>query len=423
MIRNNKRSRPSSFLSLPTEPDAKSRKGTRNVFIARSAERKASPVDYGACAFTPGGIRTIKDRDNTIWIKSSKRSISIPVFQSQVPLTFTEVKSPKNLNPRVQSGQAISFGKNNEIVITDTLSSGQDGVVFQGFYAGIKHKVVLKIPTKPIAHHSANSECAPVSSEEEQSDFEDALREYDIMSTVKCGRGEGPIVCALGASGITLGGKIYIVIALEFMDTTSLKYINTIEKTSGKEAAAKQAALVLMKALANIKALHSIGIMHMDAHVDNWLIKYKGLAPMRVDVRMVDLGRSCSANKPGSIDDCKAIAANAKDMIYTDYMFFGLIEFIQFIGFACEILTIVMRHLPREVHSMIFTIRNMYQKYSDYFYNYRMSAIPQNIANMPFEYFIEESKLNVLLNVLAKSPTLFTTAETAQLASEGLIPQ
>lgn len=418
----NKRKRPYSQLIVPP-PASKSRR-TRKVFVTKSAERKASPVDYSTCAYTKSGINAILDQNNLTWIKSDNRSVSIPVFYPQTQLTLTEIKSPGEFNTRLQTGQPIIFGQNNEIVLTDSLSSGVDGVVFQGYFAGIKYKVVIKIPFLPIAHYSAAIGCAPSTSGIEQDNFDEVFREYEMMSTLKCGRGEGPIVCALGVAAIVLGGKVYAALALEFMDMSSVKYINMIHRTEGPNSAAKQATLVILKAFANIKTLHSMGIMHMDAHAENWLVKYKSLPPMQVDVRMVDLGRSCSFNIPGSIDDCKTMAEKSDaDSLYKDYKFYGLIEFIQFSGFVYELFSMVMKKLPQQVRPMIMILRNLYQKYVDSYFEREMMLLPPQIAAMPFEYFIEESKLTTVLNILAKSPTIFTPQETSYLIAQGLVPQ
>lgn len=292
-----------------------------------------------------------------------------------------------------QKGKPGVFGPKGQIMFEERLGAGKDAAAFLGRYIGVKEKVVFKLSISRVGHLKTGGSKATHTPREKRL-LTDITREYKIMSKLACGRDQGPVICAIGIAAVVINQIVYIVTVLERMDTTSDKYLQTVRHTNGADAAAVQAVVVATKALRAIRKLHDAGFMHMDAHAENWLVKYDSLAPGEdVDVRLADLGRSCSIH-PDSVDSCVKLS-RTRDGRHIQYDQYELIEYVQFMGFLLEMMSYTASSIPPKLADKL---KQMAKDHTPLIQTFHSGQLPQAPANLKFEDLITSSGIELALN-------------------------
>lgn len=343
----------------------------------------------------------------------------IPVFRM---VSGARVSDVAGLSNSVRSGTPAVFGDGAEVQLVKGLKADSaDGTIFIGFFGTIPDKVIIKVPNAPIGKVLPTGRI--VSSGEEAANFEDVMKEYVLMSQVDCM--QGPIICALAAVALVIGTHVYNAIALEYMDTSSTGYIDKLRQTAAPQLVAKQAVLLVLKAIRNLRRLHEAGFMHMDAHSENWLVKYKGIAPMDVDVRLADMGRSC-ITKDKDRFGCRAMTS--KGDVYGDYAYYNLIEYCQFMHFVTAMLDRIVRMLPKSARIMYARLRPEYESIRGSYFTYPsrlMTDYPREVGERPFEYWMVGRKWGLvpMMEAIVRDGRFYTATEESKMRKEGLWPE
>ena len=248
----------------------------------------------------------------------------------------------------LQSGQAVYFGPNREIVFRRFLGAGVYGAVFLGSYGTYGSPVALKIDKIPNATFNPGGKIYRMTKEGDGRMI-DAIREYTMMKNLglkdaKANQGPmtkerlktlGPVVGVVGMAAVATSTTVHTIVAMEAMDTTLKSFVKTvIPKWKFDAHDYILAKLILaLKALRNIRKIHGEGYEHMDAHSENWLVNYTGVSQdiWYVDIRTADLGMSCRFKGKKDVNSCEYKAEENPDNAFNrQWLFHGAVEYSQF---------------------------------------------------------------------------------------------
>ena len=267
--------------------------------------------------------RAIPNRATRKYINSYGLNFALLDFDDQT-LHFTEVADMIEHFKRSRKTLPVSLG-NGALIFKKFLGGGKDGATFVGTVAGKKENVAIKVNFDPIAKAKGNK---VVVCPEQVTAMTDVIREYKMMADLDCRDppDTGSLVCAEGMTGLWIDKNAYSVIIMEEMDDTLEHYLD--------KAAIKRNVIVrtqiLLQAIHKLRRLHDLKFYHMDAHSQNWLVKYKNRPVSDPDVRMADMGVSCTSEFVPGMTEEDMCSAKARQYRFSDFKYMGSVEFAQF---------------------------------------------------------------------------------------------
>jgi hypothetical protein len=312
--------------------------------------------------------------------------IDLTIFMCTDP----SVNGYKSLIDQIRSTGLVTFGTDNALNLTRVLGSGDFAVTFSGYYTkNPQAKFAFKVMKGDIGRQG------------EEGVFTEAMREYKIMSSVKCLGPQGPIVCTEGACIFAMGKFLAFVIVLEEMDDTLVAYLPTLDKKPDlKEAICLK---LLLKTLSATRTLHAMQIYHMDSYPRNWLVKWKS-HPTDPDIRLSDFGRACYVDEQQQYS-CVSLRLLDED----DYYFFNFPHLIEYIHYMPTILGL-LDALPKN-EWQLSTLRSIEKQITTLNDAYINSDLPEiftdldRLKTITFEDWFAPTQ-NLINSLLARgSPT------------------
>jgi hypothetical protein len=205
-----------------------------------------------------------------------------------------------------------------------------------------------------------------------------------------------------------------------------------------KRAMTFSVMLVLM-ALKKIRALHALGLMHMDAHQENWFVKHRGKQSLYdIDLRIGDLGRSCTTREHRSIDDCTELAKRAvadvrkkgmgsRAVPYLEFDYDGLVEYSQFGKMVFGLLQRYYKYWPEWIRAPLNNLAREWQEINNVHFASKLHSkfAPQD-GKRSFDWWVggRPGSLERTLRVLVENdPSLFSPEDVDALDRLGLLPQ
>lgn len=236
------------------------------------------------------------------------------------------------------------------VTLNKFLGGGAYGNVFSGSYGNIKEEVAIKINSR-----NAIGRIAPAAEGGEifanESGFNEFVNEYNTMAQLNCGV-DDPNICAYAVLAIVIDNTMYGCMVMEKMDANAGDFIrgDGIDWIDSREKFYEYKSAILLKAIKNICKLHDMGLFHMDAHQENWFIRYKyddkyaKPLDMNFQVKMGDMGMACTAAQSIYTHTVKCMDRSNKFTYKkgVDFRYFhkyaGLIEYIQFMKLVMKII-------------------------------------------------------------------------------------
>jgi len=344
----------------------------------------------------------------------------------------------------VKRGRPASFGADKDIILLKYIYEGTSGATFLGKYGEHKEKVAIKIQKDPIATVTKDGFKMMRDGPEH---IMDAVRQYDMMRQICDAAGAkpntsgapmtkdrlkklGPVVQPIGVCLARIKNTVHTVVAMEAMDTSLEGFITKVLPSWGFELRDLLLAklIVVLKALFNIRKLHTLGFDHMDPHMGNWLVTYSGVSSdvWYLDVRMTDLDRTCRYRPTERPDSCLTMSHRGDDPFYNQWLYHGAVEYSQFAYFTVNgILEDIIQYLPDPIiHYWNALQKDLAVLHKAHFKHVLETVYPKShLIDDPFEMWFRNPAGVSVQGLLVEILKLQEPAVIKRLISEGLIPR
>jgi hypothetical protein len=185
--------------------------------------------------------------------------------------------------------------------LMQSLGEGVAGTVFSAQIPAVSRQedVVLKVSASSVGQMIAVDKYELLPSQ-----VYVAVREIEIMSRIECGA-RGIIVCVSGLIGLRINTMIYAGVVMERMDMNVDEFVKGTVAQMPPEERYLWFLGIMMKMLLQLRRLHTIGYLHMDPHLGNWMVK----SPQHwynVDLRLLDFEKACLISDAAGDYSCAA---------------------------------------------------------------------------------------------------------------------